>query len=56
MFYNRIVTDLGAIPEFIDYYENELISAKTDIKIRGNVEKALSNLPGETEQIGRAHV
>ena len=49
MFYNRIVTDLGAIPEFIDYYENELISAKTDIKIRGNVEKALSNLPGETE-------
>jgi hypothetical protein len=49
MFYNRIVDNLGVIPEFIDYYENELISARADIKIRGNVEKSLSNLPGETE-------
>jgi hypothetical protein len=49
MFYNKIVADLGEIPNFIDYYENELLDAKGDIKIRGNVEKALSNLPGETE-------
>lgn len=49
MFYNRIVSNLGVIPEFIDYYEKELIAARADIKIRGNVEKSLSNLPGETE-------
>lgn len=49
MFYNKIVANLGEIPNFIDYYERELIDAKADIKIRGNVEKALSNLPGETE-------
>jgi len=49
MFYNKIVANLGEIPNFIDYYENELLDAKADIKIRGNVEKALSNLPGETE-------
>jgi predicted metalloprotease with PDZ domain len=49
MFYNKIVANLGEIPNFIDYYEGELIAAKADIKIRGNVEKALSNLPGETE-------
>lgn len=49
MFYNRIVADLGVIPEFIDYYEKELLLARADIKIRGNVEKSLSNLPGETE-------
>jgi hypothetical protein len=49
MFYNKIVANLGEIPNFITYYENELLDAKADIKIRGNVEKALSNLPGETE-------
>ena len=49
MFYNKIVADLGEIPNFIDYYERELIAAKADIKIHGKVEKELSNLPGETE-------
>ena len=49
MFYNKIVANLGEIPNFIDYYEKELVIAKADIKIRGNVEKAISNLPGETE-------
>jgi hypothetical protein len=49
MFYNRIVADLSVIPEFIDYYEGEMMSAKTEIKIRGRVEKELSDLPGMTE-------
>lgn len=50
MWYNRVVTNLGEIPNFIDYYERELNSAKGEIKIQGNVERALSNLPGVTEQ------
>jgi hypothetical protein len=50
MWYNRVVTNLGEIPNFIDYYENELNFAKGEIKIQGNVERALSNLPGVTEQ------
>lgn len=49
MWYNKIVADLGQIPSFISYYEAELISAKSEIKIQGNVERALSNLPGLTE-------
>jgi hypothetical protein len=49
MWYNKIVSNLGEIPAFIDYYERELVAAKADIKIRGKVEKELSNLPGETE-------
>jgi hypothetical protein len=49
MFYNRIVSDLGVIPEFINYYEAEIDVAKTEIKIRGRVEKELSDLPGMTE-------
>ena len=50
MWYNRVIANLGEIPDFIDYYDQELISAKSEIKISGNVEKALSNLPGITEQ------
>ena len=49
MWYNKVVANLGEIPNFIDYYDNELISAKSEIKIQGNVERALSNLPGLTE-------
>lgn len=49
MWYNKVVASLGEIPAFIDYYENELMLAKGEIAIRGNVEKALSNLPGITE-------
>lgn len=49
MWYNRIVADLGEIPAFISYYEQELNVAKGEIKILGNIEKALSNLPGLTE-------
>lgn len=49
MWYNRIVASLGEIPSFIDYYEKELQVAKSEIRIQGNVERALSNLPGLTE-------
>jgi hypothetical protein len=49
MWYNKVVADLSEIPSFIDYYENQLINAKTEIPIRGKVEKALSDLPGITE-------
>ena len=49
MWYNKVVANLGEIPAFIDYFEQELILAKGHIKIHGKVEKELSNLPGETE-------
>jgi hypothetical protein len=49
MWYNRVVSNLGEIPACIDYYEGELFAAKSEIAIRGNVEKSLSNLPGVTE-------
>lgn len=49
MWYNRVTADLGEIPACINYYEGELSQAKTEIAIRGNVEKSLSNLPGVTE-------
>jgi hypothetical protein len=49
MWYNRVVADLSQIPACINYYENELLSAKDDCKISGNVERSVANLPGITE-------
>jgi hypothetical protein len=47
--YSRITTDLSVIPDFITHYENEMISAKADVRVYGNVEKNIANLPGVTE-------
>jgi len=47
--YTRISQDLSVIPDFISHYEGELIPAKNDVKIYGNVEKNIANLPGLTE-------
>lgn len=47
--YTRITADLSVIPDFITHYESELLQAKNDVKIYGNVEKNIANLPGVTE-------
>lgn len=49
MWYNRVVADLGAIPSFINFFEDELTQAKYECGIKGNLEKNISNLPGITE-------
>ena len=49
MWYNRIVENLSNIPDFIAFYENELIRARQEVKITGSVEKIISALPGITE-------
>jgi len=49
MWYNKVVQDLAFLPDFIAHYNNELDEAKSEVKIYGNVEKSLSNLPGVTE-------
>lgn len=49
MWYNRVVSDLGNIPEFINHYENELVEAKYDCSVKGHLEKNISSLPGLTE-------
>ena len=49
MWYNRVVADLGKIPDFIGYFEAELAQARTETYIKGKIETAVSNLPGITE-------
>ena len=47
--YTRISTDLSSIPDFINFYEQELDRAKHDVRVYGNVEKNIAALPGITE-------
>lgn len=47
--YTKVSTDLSAIPDFITHYEAELVEAKKEVKVYGNVEKNIANLPGVTE-------
>ena len=50
MWFSKVTSDLGNIPGFIEYYEEELRQAKFDIQVKGNVEKSIASLPGITEQ------
>lgn len=47
--YSRITDDLSVIPDFISHYEAELISAKQEVKVHGNIEKNIASIPGITE-------
>jgi len=49
MWYSKVVSSLGNIPDFIQHYEQELVEAKRDCRIGGLVEKNISALPGITE-------
>jgi len=49
MWYSKVVSSVGNIPDFIQHYERELEEAKRDCRIGGLVEKNISALPGITE-------
>ena len=47
--YSEISRDIGKIPSAIAYYEKELVEARQEVKISGNVERAAAALPGIVE-------
>ena len=49
MWYSKVVSDLGNLPDFISYYERELEDAKRDCRVGGLIEKNITALPGITE-------
>jgi uncharacterized protein YfdQ (DUF2303 family) len=49
MWYNKVTKNLGELPSFIDYYNDELQEAKREVRIGGNVETNIKLLPGVTE-------
>ena len=49
MWYNKVVSDLGRIPDFIAWYEQELVEAKRECRVGGYIERNIKELPGITE-------
>ena len=49
MWYSRVVSNLGVIPDFIAFYEQELEQARAECRISGLVERNIKDLPGITE-------
>jgi hypothetical protein len=49
MWYSKVSKDIAYIPDAVAYFEAELLAAKNDSKITGNIEKAASNMPGIVE-------
>lgn len=48
--YSKVSKDISNIPDAVAYFEAELLAAKNDTRIAGNIEKAAANMPGIVEQ------
>jgi hypothetical protein len=48
--YTKIAKDISYIPDAVDYYNAELLEAKNECRIVGNIEKAAAGMPGVVEQ------
>lgn len=47
--YDRVSKDISEIPDAVAYYESELLEAKKDARIAGNIERASAAMPGIVE-------
>lgn len=47
--YAKVSQDISCIPDAILYFEKELLDAKYEVKIIGNIEKASAAMPGIVE-------
>jgi len=47
--YSEISRDISKIPNAIQYFETELVQAKAECKLVGNVEKSAAAMPGIVE-------
>lgn len=48
--YTKISKDIGAIPDAVNFFEQELLEAKQEVRLVGNIEKASASMPGIVEQ------
>ena len=48
--YYKVTGNIGLIPDFIDYFENELVNARTELSLKGiSLERHAAELPGRVE-------
>lgn len=50
VWHREIQKDKSKIIDFVDYFEKELVQARSEITAKGNLEKIVSMLPGIFEQ------
>ena len=50
MWYNKVANDISNIPDAVEYFEAELITARYECRISGSLEKAAASMPGVVEQ------
>lgn len=48
--YRKVTRDITQINDAIEYFENELIQARSEVKVTGNIERASAAMPGVVEQ------
>ena len=48
--YSKVSKDISYIPDAIAHFETELVEARKDSRITGNIEKASANMPGIVEE------
>ena len=49
MWYSEVSRNINKIPDAVAYFESELNDAKNEVKLKGNVERASSAMPGIVE-------
>ena len=47
--YSKVSRDIGEIPNAISYFEDELATARLEVKLKGNIERAAAEMPGIVE-------
>ena len=47
--YSKVSRDIGEIPNAIIYFEDELTTARLEVKLKGNIERAAAEMPGIVE-------
>lgn len=48
--YSKVSRDINEIPNAIQHFEDELIAARLEVKIKGSIERASAEMPGLVEQ------
>jgi hypothetical protein len=47
--YSEVSRDISKIPDAVSYFELQLVEARNEVKLTGNVEKAAASMPGTVE-------
>ena len=50
MWYAKIAKDISNIPDAMEYFEDELNQARSEIRVFGNIERASAAMPGIVDQ------